>query len=248
MDKSNRTQLTLIFLTIFIDLLGFGIIIPIAPFYAEHYGATAFHVGLLGTVFSLMQFIFAPIWGRFSDRIGRRPIILLSLLGTGIAHFFFAVSNSLEWLFISRILAGIAAASVPTAMAYISDITSHENRAKGMGMVGAAFGLGFIFGPAIGGVLSVYGYSVPIFFASGLSFCAAALAFFKLPESLPKELRSDKPERRFNFQNLFNAVRHPDIGILFLIFFSVTLAFANLEATLKAGGATHFCYCNDSFK
>lgn len=230
MNKSNRTQLTLIFLTIFIDLLGFGIIIPIAPFYAEHYGATSFHVGLLATVFSLMQFIFAPIWGRLSDRIGRRPIILFSLLGTAVAHFFFAMANSLEMLFVSRMLAGVAAASVPTAMAYISDITSHEERAKGMGMVGAAFGLGFIFGPAIGGVLSEFGYSIPIFFASGLSLLAAAVAYFKLPESLTVEMRKDLPERKFSFNNLFEAIRHPNIGILFLIFFSVTLAFANLEA------------------
>jgi len=228
MDK-NKLPLLIIFLTIFIDLLGFGIIIPILPFYAEHFGASAFQVGLLSMSYSLMQFIFAPIWGRISDRIGRRQVLLVCLAGTAVGHVMFGYANSLIVLFISRSLTGIAAASIPVAMAYISDVTTSENRAKGMGMVGAAFGLGFIFGPAIGGVLSKYGYSVPIFFAAGLSFIASLLAYFKLPETLKVTNKSADDSRRFNLTNLKNAIANPTIGILFIIFFLITLSFANLE-------------------
>ncbi|MFC2088047.1 MFS transporter [Calditrichota bacterium] len=227
--KTNKTHLLIIFLTIFIDLLGFGIIIPILPFYAEHFGASALQIGLLSMSYSLMQFIFAPVWGRISDRIGRRPVLLFCLAGTAIGHILFGFADSLIVLFISRSLTGIAAASIPVAMAYISDVTTPENRAKGMGMVGAAFGLGFIFGPAIGGVLSQYGYPVPIFFAAGLSFVAASLAYFKLPESLKFTDKPIENGRKFNLTNLKNAITNPTIGILFIIFFLITLSFANLE-------------------
>lgn len=227
--NNKKTPLLIIFLTIFIDLLGFGIIIPILPFYAEQYGASAFQVGLLSMSYSLMQFIFAPVWGRISDRIGRRPVLLVCLAGTAIGHVLFGFADSLLILFISRSLTGIAAASIPVAMAYISDVTTPENRAKGMGMVGAAFGLGFIFGPAIGGVLSQYGYPVPIFFAAGLSFVAASLAYFQLPESLKVTGEAVENGRKFNLTNLKNAITNPTIGILFIIFFLITLSFANLE-------------------
>ncbi len=226
---NKKLPLLIIFLTIFIDLLGFGIIIPILPFYAEHYGASAFHIGLLSMSYSLMQFIFAPIWRRISDRIGRRPVLLLCLIGTACGHVIFGFADSLVLLFASRSLTGIAAASIPVAMAYISDVTTTENRAKGMGMVGAAFGLGFIFGPAIGGILSKYGYPIPIFFAAGLSFIAAVLAFIKLPESIKSTNVEVDNERRFNLNNLKNAITNPIIGILFLIFFLITMSFANLE-------------------
>jgi len=227
--KKKNLPLLIIFLTIFIDLLGFGIIIPILPFYAEHFGASALEVGLLSMSYSLMQFIFAPIWGRISDRIGRRQVLLVCLAGTGVGHVLFGFANSLILLFISRSLTGIAAASIPVAMAYISDVTTLENRAKGMGMVGAAFGLGFIFGPAIGGVLSKYGFPVPIFFASGLSAIAALLAYFELPETFKAGEQSFDDSRKFNLANLRAAIINPVIGILFVIFFLITLSFANLE-------------------
>src|SRR5688500_19849130 len=127
---------------------------PLLPFYAESFGASAFAIGLLGTSFSLMQFLFSPIWGRWSDQIGRKPIILIGLLGSCLSYVTMALAGSLALLFVARIVGGIAGANIPTAQAYIADVTTPENRAKGMGMVGAAFGLGFIFGPALGCLLS----------------------------------------------------------------------------------------------
>ena len=155
------SPLVVIFVTVFIDLLGFGIIIPLLPFYAESYGASALTIGLLGTSFSLMQFLFSPIWGRWSDKIGRKPIILLGLMGSCLSYLALALATSLPLIFVARIIGGIAGANIPTAQAYIADVTTPENRAKGMGMVGAAFGLGFIFGPAIGGLLSRFGAEAP---------------------------------------------------------------------------------------
>ncbi len=238
----KKTPLLIIFLTIFIDLLGFGIVIPILPFYAEHYGASAFHVGLLSLSYSLMQFIFAPVWGRISDRIGRRPVLLLCLAGTGFGHILFGFSDSLIMLFISRSLTGIAAASIPVAMAYISDVTTYEDRARGMGLVGAAFGLGFIFGPAIGGILSQYGFPVPIFFASALSVIAAILAYFKLPESINLNNKKIVNNQKFNLLNLKNVIINPTISILFIIFFFITLSFANLETVFALFTERKFGY------
>src|SRR6188472_28446 len=172
------SPLVIIFVTVFIDLLGFGIIIPLLPFYAESFGASALTIGLLGTSFSLMQFLFSPIWGRWSDRVGRKPIILVGLMGSCLSYLTLALAPSLTLLFAARIIGGIAGANIPTAQAYIADITTPDNRAKGMGLVGAAFGLGFIFGPALGGVLSHFGAAAPMWCASAL--CAANLlaAFF----------------------------------------------------------------------
>jgi multidrug resistance protein len=241
MDK-KKLPLLIIFLTIFIDLLGFGLVIPILPFYAEHYGASAFQVGLLSMSYSLMQFIFAPIWGRISDRTGRRPVLLLCLFGTAVGHLVFAFADSLIMLFIARSLTGIAAASIPVAMAYISDVTTEENRAKGMGLVGAAFGLGFIFGPAIGGILSQYGFPVPIYFASLLSIIASTMAYFLLPESFtPGEIK-DSDKHKFNLNNLKKALGNPAIGILFIIFFLITLSFANLETVFALFTERKFGY------
>jgi len=221
--------LIIVFVTVFIDLLGFGIIIPLLPFYAETFGATAFTVGLLATSFSLMQFVFAPIWGRVSDRIGRRPIILIGLLGSCLAYLGFGLANTLVALFAARIFAGIAGANIPTAQAVVADLTTPENRAKGMGMIGAAFGLGFIFGPAIGGFLSRYGYSVPAFFASGLSLANFAAAWFLLPETLKPEHRA--VERVGRLDALRAAVARPHLPLLLVIGFLVVGAFSSFEAT-----------------
>ena len=159
----KRSPLLVIFVTVFIDLLGFGIVIPVLPFYAEGtiFNATPRTVGLLFASYSVMQVIFSPVLGRLSDKHGRRPVLLLSILGTSLGFLILGLANTLLLLFIGRIIDGISGGNSSTAQAYIADITTRENRAKGMGMIGAAFGLGFIFGPAIGGILSRWGIGVP---------------------------------------------------------------------------------------
>ena len=233
------SPLVIIFLTVFIDLLGFGIIIPLLPFYAESYGASAFKVGLLGTSFSLMQFLFSPVWGRLSDRVGRRPIILIGLAGSCLSYLVLALADSLAIIFFARIIGGIAGANIPTAQAYIADVTTPENRAKGMGLVGAAFGLGFIFGPALGGVLSHFGAAAPMWCASAL--CAANLlaAFFLLPES-----RHASPDRVTlgRVEALRRATRDRRLVLLLALYFIVTAAFSGFEATFALFSERRFGY------
>ena len=225
-----------LFLTVFIHLLGFGILLPLLPYYAETYGANGMTVGLLNTSFSLMQFVFAPIWGRLSDRVGRRPIIIGSLVVTAGSYLLFAMATSLPILFFSRMLAGIAGGVIPTTQAYIADTTTPAERTKGMGMIGAAFGLGFIFGPAIGGILSRHGYAVPAFVACGLSLLAGVLAVFVLPESLPTAKRAAAIAMRRAAPTLVHALRRPTVGLVLMLFFLGTLAFSMLEGTFALIG------------
>src|SRR5438477_1134446 len=182
----KRSPLLVIFITIFIDLVGFGIVIPVLPFYAEgtKFGATPREVGLLFASYSFMQLIFAPVLGRLSDKYGRRPILLISLLGTSLGFLILGFATTLWMLFLGRIIDGISGGNISTAQAYIADITSKEDRAKGMGLIGAAFGLGFIFGPAIGGLLISYGFQWPSLFAAGLSLVNLIWAFFVLKEPI----------------------------------------------------------------
>ena len=234
---ASVSPLVIIFVTVFIDLLGFGIIIPLLPFYAESFGASAFKIGLLGTSFSLMQFLFSPIWGRWSDRIGRKPIILVGLMGSCVSYLGLALSTSLTLLFVSRIIGGIAGANIPTAQAYIADVTTPENRAKGMGMVGAAFGLGFIFGPAIGGVLSRFGPQTPMYFASALCFANFVAAWFLLPESRSV---SDATKGLGRMEAFRHAATKPALLILLALYFIVTLAFSGFEATFALFSEARF--------
>lgn len=222
------SPLVVIFVTVFIDLLGFGIIIPLLPFYAETFGATALVVGLLSMSYSLMQFLFAPMWGRLSDRIGRRPVILIGLFGSFAAYLLFGLANSLTVLFVARICAGIAGANIPTAQAFIADSTTPENRARGMGLVGAAFGLGFVFGPAIGGFLSQWGYAAPAYFASALSLANFAAAWALLPES---RTAGTAFVYRSRLESLRAAIARPFLPLLLTIYFIVIAAFSAFEAT-----------------
>ena len=222
----------ILFLTVFIHLLGFGIIIPLLPYYAETYGAGALVIGLLTTSFSFCQFLFAPVWGRLSDRVGRRPVLIGSLLVTGVSYLVYASAHSLAVLFASRALAGIAGATLSTAQAYVADTTTPENRTKGMGLIGAAFGLGFIFGPALGGILSRWGYATPAYVAAGLAFVAAVFAFFRLPESLSKDLRGLTAVTGHPLGMLGQALGRPVVGTVLGLFFTATLCFAGMEAIL----------------
>jgi DHA1 family tetracycline resistance protein-like MFS transporter len=229
----KRTPLTIIFLIVFIDLLGFGVVIPIIPSYAEHgFRADDFTIGLLVASFSFAQLLFTPVWGRLSDRYGRKPILLIGLCITVVSYIMFGMAESLTVLFVSRLLGGIGGANISAAQAYIADVTRPEERAKGMGMIGAAFGLGFVFGPVIGGVLVGYGYSVPGYAAAILSALALVTAAIALPESLQRKgVVAETTSAEFSFAMLFDALKRPLVGPLLLLFFLVTFAYANIYAT-----------------
>lgn len=176
--------LLIIFLTILVNLIGFGIIIPLLPFYAETFGASPLMIGLLFASFSLAQLVAAPLLGAWSDRWGRRPILIISLIGTAISFVMLAVAHSLVMLFAARIVDGLSGGNITTARAYIGDIATDENRAKSFGILGAAFGLGFIIGPALGGLFSHISYTAPIWAAAGITVLATLLAWFWLPETV----------------------------------------------------------------
>jgi MFS transporter, DHA1 family, tetracycline resistance protein len=235
-----KASLALIFVIVFIDLLGFAIVLPLLPRYAKKFGATPLEIGLLFASFSAMQFIFAPLWGRLSDRVGRRPVLLCGLLGSVVFYALFAVATmqqQLALMFLARIGAGIAGATISTAQAYIADATGMEGRAKGMALIGAAFGIGFTFGPILGSI-SLPGNDthalnyLPGFLASGLSFIALTVAWIKLPESLHT---GAAPAQRswLNIAAMKNAISIPTVGLLLLLFFITTFAFAQFESTIS---------------
>jgi len=247
-ETPHKGSLLIIFLTVFIDLLGFGIVLPLLPLYGEHFAAehhltsaeVGWILGLLMSSFSAMQFLFAPIWGRLSDRFGRRPILLIGLSASTTFYAMFGVAaawHSLTGLFIARIGAGIAGATISTAQAYIADTTSKENRAKGMAIIGAAFALGFTLGPLIGGTALLAGGQValspwPGYVAAGLSAVALLLAAFMLPESRKPGEETDE-RRWFDPGALRSALSTPSIALLLLTSFVAVFSFANFESTLS---------------
>jgi DHA1 family tetracycline resistance protein-like MFS transporter len=254
----KNTRLLTIFLIVFVDLLGFGLILPLLPFYADEYGATPVVVGLLTASYAAAQLIGAPILGRLSDRFGRRPVLLTSIFGTFLGFLLLGLAEPLgvgivdllpqnllgedpigvrngliiTILFISRILDGLTGGNISVAQAYITDITDESNRAQGLGLVGAAFGLGFIFGPAIGGALSEFGFAVPAYVAAALAgINIAAVAVF-LPESLSiEERRAAAAEERpsFSARALWDALNRPRVGPLFNIRFFYGMAFSTFQ-------------------
>ncbi len=227
-----------LFLIVFIDLVGFGIIIPLLPFFGEHFSASPAMIGFLMASYSLTQFIAAPFWGRASDRIGRRPILLITLAGAAASYVLLGFSSSLLMLFAARGLGGFMAGNISTAFAYVADITTPENRTKGMGVIGAAFGLGFIAGPAIGGILAGpdplnANFRTPALAAAALSCIALTMAFFLLKESLSDEIRKQisampAKNRRQQFRD---ALAKPGVGLLIGLSFMATFVFAGMETT-----------------
>lgn len=222
-----------IYLTIFLDLLGFGLILPQLQYYADHFGATPFQVGLLMAIYSLMQFVMAPVWGQLSDRVGRRPILLVSIAGSIVAYVIFGLAQTVEVLFLSRFLAGITAANLAAAQAYLTDITPTEQRARAMGMIGAAFGVGFIVGPALGGVLAGWGGNPAIGGAGALLALVNFVgAFLYLGESLPPELRrKTRGVYRLPLADAASALKIPGISPLAAVLFFTVFAFSTLEST-----------------
>lgn len=222
-EKFLTAPLIIIFVTIFIDLLGFGIVIPLLTFYAEEFNATPFDIGLLVASFSLMQFIFSPIWGNISDRMGRRPILFITILGSSVGYLILGTASALWMIYAGRIIAGIMGGNLATAQAYIADVTSRENRARGMGLFGMAFGLGFIFGPALAGVLSKFGMHVPFLFAAVLSMLNAISLYFILPEPKKHEHAGTKEGR---LTALFRSLKDKRFATIAVDYFLVVTAFS----------------------
>jgi DHA1 family tetracycline resistance protein-like MFS transporter len=241
----NRSPLVVIFTTVFIDLVGFGIVIPVLPFYAEgtEFNATPRTVGFLFASYSIMQLIFSPVLGRLSDKYGRRPVLLISIIGTGIGFLILGFATTLWMLFVGRILDGISGGNISTAQAYIADITTKEDRAKGMGLLGAAFGLGFIFGPAIGGILSHWGIHVPFLFAAGLCFANAILLYFTLPETVtPDHPARVSAARGRGFPQLINSLKDPRLGFILTIYFLFIVAFSIMTTSFSLYTMFRFGY------
>ena len=234
----RKPSLLVVFLTVFIDLIGFGIVVPLVPIYSRHYGAGGWLIGAIIASFSAMQFVFSPIWGRLSDRHGRRPILLISTAGAALSYVLFAVGSGFEnhtlalWaLLVSRVFAGAFAGNITVAQAYIADITPPENRSKRMGLIGMAFGLGFIFGPAISGIaLKLFGVTGPGWAAAALCTANFVLAYSILAESLKPG--SEHVANRPRLAQWGHTLSQPKIGLLILIFFLATFAFSCFETTL----------------
>lgn len=230
----TKTPLFLLSFNLFIIMIGIGLVIPILPFYVEEFGAGATELGILVAIFSFMQFLFAPIWGRLSDRIGRKPFITVGLLGFAIAEFIFAFANQFWMLYVSRILAGtFGSALMPTAMAYVSDVTTEEKRGRGMGILGAAMGLGIVVGPGIGGWLAEYDLSYPFIFAGIMSTLAGIVSIFVLPESLSEQARlkaqSEQGPRESQFLLMKKALFSP-VGFLLVLVFLMSFGLANFQS------------------
>jgi multidrug resistance protein len=208
-NPKPRSPLGLIFLTLFIDMVGFGIVIPVLPLYAEgsRFGATATQLSWVVGIYSLLQLLCAPVFGKLSDRVGRKPVLALSITGTAIGFIILGAANTVWLLLLGRIIDGASGGNISTAMACIADVTTKENRSRNMGLVGAAFGLGFVIGPALGGAMSRHiSLSAPFYFAAGLAFMNAALVWLRLPETLSAESR-ERARHRATIGEVFHGGR-----------------------------------------
>jgi MFS transporter, DHA1 family, tetracycline resistance protein len=248
-ERMKQPSVFIIFLTVFIDLIGFGIVLPLLPIYSKTFGATGWQIGVLMASYSVMQFLFSPVWGRLSDRIGRRPVLLVSTAGAAVSYSVFALGSGLSGQFalavllLSRMFAGICGANITVAQAYIADITPAEERSKRMGLIGMAFGLGFIFGPALSSI-SLSGFTIPLFHiqfngfglqgpgwvAAGLCAANFLFAFSRLPESWRPNSEHVKP--RPHFSQWLHTLNQPKVGLLIGLFFLATFCFTCFETTL----------------
>ncbi len=248
MAPARKPALIFIFFTLLIDVTGLGIIIPVLPKLIEeliHGGISiaARYGGWLTFSYAFMQFLFSPVIGNLSDKFGRRPVLLFSLFGFGVDYVFLSFAPSITWLFVGRIIAGITGASFTTATAYIADISAPKDRAKNFGLVGAAFGLGFIIGPVIGGLLGEYGSRVPFMAAAGLTFANFLYGFFVLPESLPVENRRSFEWKRANpFGALKQLKKYPAVGALAISFFLVYMAGQAVQSVWAYFGIERFAW------
>jgi MFS family permease len=234
----KKPSVLVVVLTVFIDLIGFGIVLPLLPIYSRDFQASGWLIGVMMASYSLMQFFCAPLWGRFSDRVGRRPILLMSTAGSAASYVLFAFGSglanhqlALEILLVSRVLAGICGANITVAQAYIADVTPSDKRTGGMALIGIAFGLGFIVGPAVGGLSAkAFGITGPGWVAAG--FCAAnfLLTWSILPES--RKPTSEHAAQRPHWEQWVHTIRHPKLGVLVVVFFLSTFCFSCFETTL----------------
>ena len=238
---SYRSRLPIVFAVVFLDLVGFGIVIPVLPLYAERFGASPLAIGFLLGIYSAMQGLCTPLLGRLSDRVGRRPVLLVSVIGTAVGFLLMGAAHALWLLFVARVIDGATGGNISTAQAYIADVTPPEQRSRGMGLIGAAFGLGFIFGPAIGGLLSHVSLAAPFFFAACLAAANAVAIYYFLPESLPVERRGRTPERA-SFFDLVRQVRQRPLGIILSAYFFATVSFSLVTATYALFTERRFGY------
>jgi DHA1 family tetracycline resistance protein-like MFS transporter len=231
MQKRRNSPLLLMVLTILIDFIGFGLVIPLLPFWAERLGASPVQIGLIITLYALAQFLFTPVLGSLSDRYGRKPVILISILIGACSMVLTALATSLPILLLARFIGGIGASNIGSAQAVVSDVTAPEERAKGMGLIGAAIGLGFVIGPALGGLLALRGATVPFWVAAGIALLNAALVLLFLPETRGAQKRSAEETYRRNilFSGWHRVMHYPSVFLLVVVNLLYTVAFTSME-------------------